>query len=79
VWGGATEMACSACTVGAIKPAGDLCNACACQADGTWLCTNKTCPACTPGTQSGDGTVRCQNCTCNDAGGWVCSLTPLRC
>jgi hypothetical protein len=70
-------MACAAYTPGDIKPAGDLCNTCSCNANGAWSCTKNACPACTPGAQSADGTVRCMNCTCNQAGAWVCQT--LRC
>jgi eight-cysteine-cluster-containing protein len=56
------------CTEGDIRPAGDGCNTCTCQADGSWACTEI---ACQPGACQTD-----DDCVVTGCSGQLCEAAP---
>jgi hypothetical protein len=58
------------CEPGDEMPAGDGCNTCTCEDDGTWACTLLGCEPCEDGNVM-PGELNCGMCTCID-GGWSC-------
>jgi hypothetical protein len=53
-----------------VIPAGDGCNTCTCQSDGSWDCTQEGC-FCEPG-ETKDANDGCNTCFCED-GFWICT------
>ena len=72
------ELCESGCTPGEVTDAGDACNTCVCEDDGTWSCTEFACGSdaadCEPGS-TGIADDGCNTCVCDDDGTWSCTET----